>query len=37
VQDALFAAGSYAIIIFALVGLLFAERVFGDSAPLRAD
>jgi len=30
VEDALFAASSYAIIIFALVGLLFAERVFGE-------
>ena len=37
VQDALFAAGSYAIIIFALVSLLFAERVYGDSAALISD
>lgn len=29
VQDALYAAGAYAIIIFALVALLFAERVYG--------
>ena len=36
-EDALLAAGSYAIIIFALVALLFAERVFGDRAPLLAD
>src|SRR6056297_2483507 len=28
-QDAMLAASSYAIIIFALVALLFAERVFG--------
>ncbi len=31
-QDALFAAGAYAIIIFALVALLFAERVYGSDA-----
>jgi uncharacterized membrane protein (DUF373 family) len=29
-QDALLAAGAYALIIFALVALLFAERNFGD-------
>lgn len=29
-SDAMFAASSYAIIIFALVALLFAERVYGD-------
>lgn len=29
-EDALLAAGSYAIIILALVALLFAERVYGD-------
>nr|WP_233739830.1 phosphate-starvation-inducible PsiE family protein [Halovenus carboxidivorans] len=28
-QDAMFAASSYAVIIFALVALLFAERVYG--------
>ncbi|ELY99621.1 hypothetical protein C480_20174 [Natrialba aegyptia DSM 13077] len=28
-QDALFAAVSYTIIIFGLVALLFAERVYG--------
>ncbi|MEF8779694.1 MAG: phosphate-starvation-inducible PsiE family protein [Haloferacaceae archaeon] len=32
VADALFAAGAYTIIIFALVALLFAERVYGDDA-----
>ncbi|MFB6118545.1 phosphate-starvation-inducible PsiE family protein [Halosegnis sp.] len=32
-QDALFAAGSYAIIMFALVALLLAE-VYGGDAPL---
>lgn len=37
VQDAILAAGSYAIIIFALVGLLFAERVYGDNAALASD
>ncbi|MFB6152500.1 MAG: phosphate-starvation-inducible PsiE family protein [Haloarculaceae archaeon] len=30
-QDALFAAVAYTVIIFGLVGLLFAERVYGDS------
>ena len=34
VQDALLAAGAYAIIIFALVGLLFAERVYGSDSML---
>lgn len=29
-QDALLAAVSYAVIIFALVALLFAERIYGD-------
>jgi uncharacterized membrane protein (DUF373 family) len=33
-QDALFAASSYAIIILALVALLFAERVYGGDSPL---
>ncbi|WEL20848.1 phosphate-starvation-inducible PsiE family protein [Halorhabdus sp. BNX81] len=30
IPDALFAAGSYAIIIFALVGLLVAEGIYGS-------
>lgn len=29
-QDALFAAVSYRIIIFGLVGLLFAEHMYGE-------
>jgi uncharacterized membrane protein (DUF373 family) len=33
-QDALFAASSYAIIILALVALLFAERVYGGDSSL---
>jgi uncharacterized membrane protein (DUF373 family) len=33
-EEALFAASSYAIIILALVALLFAERVFGGDTPL---
>ena len=33
-QDAMLAASSYAIIIFALVALLFAERVFGGDESL---
>ncbi|MFW5978224.1 MAG: phosphate-starvation-inducible PsiE family protein [Halohasta sp.] len=32
-QDALLAAGSYAIIIFALVGLLLVDRSYGGSGP----
>jgi uncharacterized membrane protein (DUF373 family) len=36
-QDALFAASSYAVLILALVGLLFAERVFGEATPLGDD
>ena len=36
VQDALIAAGAYALLIFALVSLLFAERVYGDDTPLMA-
>ncbi len=32
-EDALLAAGSYAVIILALVALLFAERVYGDDSP----
>lgn len=35
--DALFAAGSYAIIIFALVSLLFAEQNFGGNAGLLSE
>jgi uncharacterized membrane protein (DUF373 family) len=31
-EDALLAAGSYALIILALVALLFAERVYGDDS-----
>jgi uncharacterized membrane protein (DUF373 family) len=34
VEDALLAAGAYGIIIFALVSLLFAERVFGGDSVL---
>jgi len=37
VEEALFAASSYAIIIFALVGLLFAERVFGEGVTPLSD
>lgn len=36
-RDALLAAGSYAIIIFALVALLFAERVYGNNVSIRSD
>ncbi|PSQ59284.1 MAG: hypothetical protein BRD23_04845, partial [Halobacteriales archaeon SW_9_67_25] len=36
-EDALFAAGSYAIIIFALVALLFVERSYGSDSPLLSD
>ncbi|WP_345786283.1 phosphate-starvation-inducible PsiE family protein [Halolamina sp.] len=36
-EDALFAAGAYAIIMFALVALLFAERVYGSDAALLSD
>jgi len=35
--DALFAAGSYAIIIFALVSLLFAEQNFGGNGGLLSE
>jgi len=35
--DALLAAGSYAIIIFALVGLLYAERSYGGSGLLSSE
>lgn len=34
-EDALLAAGSYAIIIFALVALLFAERSYGSAIQAR--
>lgn len=37
VQDALLAAGSYAILIFALVSLLFAERIYGDDVTSVSD
>ena len=36
-QDALLAASAYAVIIFALVALLFAERVYGGVSPLQTD
>lgn len=36
-EEALLAAGSYAIIIFALVALLLAERSYGDDAILPSD
>ena len=36
-QQALLAAGSYALLIFALVSLLFAERVYGESDLFAAD
>ena len=36
-EDALLAAGSYAIIILALVALLFAERVYGGDSTLTSD
>ena len=32
--QALYAAVAYSVIIFGLVALLFAERVYGDAAPL---
>ncbi len=35
--DALLAAGSYAIIIFALVALLFVERSYGSDSSLPSD
>ncbi len=37
VEDALLAAGAYTIIIFGLVSLLFAERVYGNGASLLSD
>ncbi|AKH97009.1 phosphate-starvation-inducible PsiE family protein [Halanaeroarchaeum sulfurireducens] len=36
-EGAFFAAGSYAIIIFALVALLFAERIYGSDSSLLPD
>jgi len=36
-EDALLAAGSYAVIIFALVALLFVERIYGDDPSLLSD
>jgi uncharacterized membrane protein (DUF373 family) len=36
-RDALFAAGSYGIIIFALVALLLAERTYGGDSTLLSD
>jgi uncharacterized membrane protein (DUF373 family) len=36
-EDALFAAGSYTLIISALVALLFVERVYGGDSPLLSD
>jgi len=36
-QDALLAAVAYAVIIFALVALLFAERVYGDDTAMQSD
>ncbi|MFC7072564.1 phosphate-starvation-inducible PsiE family protein [Halovenus rubra] len=36
-KDALFAAGSYGIIIFALVALLFAEQNYGSNAGLLSE
>ncbi len=36
-QDALLAAVAYAVIIFALVALLFAERIYGDDPHLGAE
>jgi uncharacterized membrane protein (DUF373 family) len=35
-QDALFAAIAYTVLIFGLVGLLYAERAFGKSLPEKA-
>jgi uncharacterized membrane protein (DUF373 family) len=36
-MDALLAAGSYGIIIFALVALLLAERTYGSDSALLSD
>ncbi|MEA1930991.1 MAG: phosphate-starvation-inducible PsiE family protein [Euryarchaeota archaeon] len=36
-QDALLAAGAYTLLIFGLVALLFAERVYGGVSPLESD
>jgi len=35
--DALYAAVSYAVIIFGLVALLFAERIYGQDVPIGDD
>jgi len=37
VQDAFLAAGSYAVLIVALVGLLLAEQVYGDDGTFLSD
>jgi len=37
VQDAFLAAGSYAVLIAALVGLLLAEQVYGDGGTFLSD
>lgn len=37
VYEALLAAGAYTLLIFALVALLFAERVYGGESPLESD
>jgi uncharacterized membrane protein (DUF373 family) len=37
VEDALFAAAAYTIIILGLVGLLLAERAYGDEVSLRSE
>jgi uncharacterized membrane protein (DUF373 family) len=36
-EDAMLAAGSYAVIMLALVALLFVERVYGSDPPLASD
>jgi uncharacterized membrane protein (DUF373 family) len=36
-ENALFAAGSYAVIIFALVALLFVERIYGSDSSTLSD
>jgi uncharacterized membrane protein (DUF373 family) len=37
VQDALVVAGAYTVVVFALVGLLIAERVYGGRLSLSSD
>lgn len=37
VQDAMFAAGSYSVILLTLVALLFVERVYGGDSRLASD